>query len=234
MPAAYLIGADGTIVWQGNPASLGDDVIENNLKDVEKAHRVSTWSFVIRKSLPEVPEKLAGIVKMLEKMKFGGALKKVESTLPKLEGDDAENGEAVRAWLEGVGTKGLRDAAALVEDGKVYKGLLAYEKVEERFKGHDLAKQAKEAVKALKKDKAHALEIKASEKLEKIKKDMAGERKAEDKLKCLKPLLSKKYAETLAGREAAELAEKLESQVDKEPIAVRRRPARMGAPDPRE
>lgn len=203
------------MVWSGNPGNLKDDTIEANLKDMADEHQVSTWSFMIGKSLPDIPAKLESILKLLEKKKFGGALKKVEGALPKLEGDDAENGEAIRAWIEGVATGGMRDAAAYVENGKVYKGLLEYEKVEERFKGHALAKDAKASAKALTKDKAHALEIKASEKLVKIKKDMAGERKPEDKLKCLKPLLSKKYADTLAGREAAELAEKLESKIDK-------------------
>ena len=215
MPAAYLIGADGTVVWSGNPGRLSDDTVESNLKDIEDEHQVSTWSFMIAKSLPEIPAKLSSITKLLEKKKFGGALKKVEGALPKLEGDDQENGEAIQSWIEGVGTKGIRDAAAYVEDGKVYKGFLEYEKVETWFKGHDLAKQAKAAAKALKSDKAHGLEIKASAKFAKIKKEMAGERKAEDKLKCLKPILSKKYVDTLAGREAAKLAEDLESKIDK-------------------
>ena len=72
---------------------------------------------------------------------------------------------------------------------------------------------AKAEIKVLKGDKAHALEIKASEKLEKLKKEMREERKPADKLKVLKPLLSKKYAETLAGKEAAEIAEDLEAKI---------------------
>ena len=215
VPTSYLISADQKVVWHGHPNDIKDDQLQDLLKDVDKKHRVSTWGFIIQKALPELPAKLAGIQKQLEKMKFGAALKKVESTVPKLEGDDQEKGEAVRAWIEGVGTKGLEEAAAFVRDGKIYKGYLEYGQVEERFKGHDLAKQAKEAAKALKKDKAHALEIKASEKLEKIKAEMRDERKPEDKLKCLKPLLGKKYAETLAGKEAAELADELETKIEK-------------------
>jgi hypothetical protein len=215
VPAAYLIGGDGKIVWSGNPGALKDDLVETQLKELDDEHQVSTWSFMIAKSLPVIPAKLAGITKLLEKKKFGGALKKVESALPKLEGGDQEAGEQIRAWIEGVGTKGIEDGAAFVADGKIYKGFLEYEKVEDWFKGHDLAKQAKTAAKALTSDKANGLEIKASEKLVKIKKEMAGERKAEDQLKCLKPLLAKKYAETLAGKEAAELAAGLESKIDK-------------------
>ena len=169
---------------------------------------------MITQSLPPVPEKFEAVKKALIKMKFGDALKKAEAALPRLEGSDAEAGEEVRAWIEAIATSGMEDAVALVRDGQVYKGVLKYEQIETRFKGHDLSKQAKAAVKELKSDKAMALEIKASEKLEKIKKAMAEERKPEDKLKCLKPLLSKKYAETLAGKEAAETAAELEKQVD--------------------
>ena len=190
--------------------TLKDDQVEELLEDVEAAHRVSTWGFVIRKSLPEVPEKLSGIPKLLEKMKFGQALKKVESALPRLEGEDQEAGEKVRDWIAGVASKGMEKAEALVGDGKVYKGFLEYGVIEQRFKGHDISKEAKAAAKALEKDKAQGLEIKASKKWEKIKQEMAEERKPEDKLKLLKPLLSKKYAETLAGREAAKIAEDLD------------------------
>ena len=154
MPAAYLIGGDGTVVWSGNPAALKDDLVETQLKELDEKHQVSTWSFMIAKSLPAIPAKLAGVEKLLEKKKFGGALKKVEGALPKLEGDDQQAGEQIRAWIEGVGTKGIEDGAAFVADGKIYKGFLEYEKIEEWFKGHDLAKQAKTAAKALASDKA--------------------------------------------------------------------------------
>ncbi len=214
VPSAYLIGPDGTVVWHGHPGKLNDEAIETHLKDVEKAARVSTWAFVITKSLPPVPDKLKDVQKLLVKMKFGSALKKAETIVPKLEGSEQENGEKIREWIANVGTSAMEAAAGLVRDGQVYKGVLKYDEVEERFKGHDLAKQAKAAVKALKADKAMALEIKASEKFEKIKDEMADERKPEDKLKCLKPLLSKKYADTAAGKEAAAMAEELEKQID--------------------
>ena len=214
VPQAYLIGADGTIVWEGHPGELKEDAIEKHLGDMDKENRVSTWAFVIAQSLPAVPEKLKDVKKLLEKMKFGDALKKAETTVGKLEGEEQQAGEQIRDWIANVGTTAMEKAAGLVREGLFYKAVLQYDQVEERFKGHDLAKQAKAAVKELKADKVRALEIKASEKLEQIQKEMDAERKPEDKLKCLKPLLAKKYADTMAGKEAAKLAEELEKKVD--------------------
>lgn len=215
VPTAYLIDADGTVAWHGHPGDLQDSDIEEHLKKVDKANRVASNVFLIKKSLPPIPESLSAIEHLLEKMKFGEALKKTEAAVEKMEGDEQAAGNALREWIENRGKQDMEKAAAFVADGKIYKGYLQYEEVGELFKGHDLSKQAKDAAKELKRDKHNALEIKASEKLDKIKKEMAGERKAEDKLKCLKPLLGKKYEETLAGKQAAEMAAELEKSVDK-------------------
>ncbi len=213
VPSAYLIGADGTVVWQGHPGNLQDSEIEGHLKDVKKADRVSTWAFTIVKQLPPVPDKLKGVKKSLEKMKFGAALKTVEAALPKLEGEDLEAGEAIRDWIAGNGKTSMDKAATLVRENKIYDAFLVYEGVEDRFKGHQLGKDAKAAAKELKSGKETGLEIKASEKLIKAKKEMRGEKKFEDQLKCLKPVLSKKYAETAAGKEAAKMAEDIEAKL---------------------
>ena len=215
LPSAFLIGSDGTVVWQGHPAGLGDSDIETYLKDIKKEDQVSTWAFTLAKQVPEMPKAFKGVMKLLEKRKFGAALKKVDGSLAKLEGDDKEAGDAVQAWITNNATGDMEAAAQLVRDGQIYNAFLKYEGVEERFKGHALAKQAKASASALKKGKETKLEIKASEKLVKIKAEMRDERKAEDKLACLKPLLSKKYTETLAGKQAAEMAEELEKKVEK-------------------
>lgn len=214
VPQAYLISAEGKVVWQGNPAGLKEDLIETELKAIEKDQRISTWAFNITRTMPEVPEALSSHAKNLLKGKFGASLKAVEKAIEKMDGDDKAKGEALREWIAGVATGRIERAAALVTDGKVYAGFLLYGEVEELFSGHDLGKTAKDAAKALEKDKVTGLEIKASEKLEEIKKEIAAERKAEDKVKLLKPLLSKKYEETAAGKEAAKLAAELESAGD--------------------
>jgi hypothetical protein len=209
VPQAYLISAEGVVTWEGNPGALSGSTIENQLKDVPKDNRVSTWTFKVMKGLPPLPDSMSAIRKHLEKRKFGAALKAAEAAVAKLEGEDKEAGEKVREYVASSGTADMEKAAALQRDGKIYEAYLTYESVEDRYKGHDLSKQAKQAAKALKKDKQGGLEIKAGEKFAKIKKEMREERKPEDKLKCLKPLLSKKYAETVAGKQAAKIASTL-------------------------
>jgi hypothetical protein len=214
VPTSYLITPDGKVAWHGHPNALDDDLLEEKLRDVEKEHRVSTWMFLVQKALPVVPDDLSGVMRSLEKRKFGYALKEVESKLDRFEGEEREAAEKIRDWISNRGTSSMEAAEAFVSDGKIYRGFVLYEQIEDEFKGHDLAKSAKDAAKALKSDKQNALEIKASEKLEDIKRDMAEERDAEDKLKCLKPLLSRKYEETLAGKEAAEMAAELEKEIE--------------------
>ena len=214
VPNAYLISANGTILWHGHPGTLQDDDIEAGLKDVAKEDRVSTWSFTLAKQIPTVPDKLSGAMKDLEKKKFGKALKEVESKLEKLEGADKEAGQTMRDWIAKNASTEMERADKLVEEKQIYKAYLLYGDLEERFKGHEVSKQAKAKAKDLKKGKETGLEIKASEKLEKVKAEIRGERDAEHKLKALKPMLSKKYAETMAGKQAAELAKELESKAE--------------------
>lgn len=214
VPSACLISAEGKIVWAGHPAALSEDQIDAELKSIDKDRRISTWAFNLTRTMPEVPESLDKDAKNLMKGKFGATLKSVEKAVEKLEGDDKAKGEALRDWIAGVATKRMETAAGLVGNNQVYAGFKMYGEIEDLFNGHDLGKQAKDAAKALEKDKETGLEIKASEKLEEIKKEIANERKAEDKVKCLKPLLSKKYENTAAGKEAAKMADELEKGGD--------------------
>ena len=215
IPSAYLIGADGTVLWQGHPASLSDSEIESGLKKVAKKHRVSTWAFTIAKNLPELPEAMSGIDKLLEKMKFGAALKKADQCLAKMEGDDKESGQKVRDFIAARGEESMKKAAEMVRERDVYEAYLLLEKVKDDYKGHALSKQAKDQAKAIKSGSETKLEFKAAEKFAKIKKEMKEEKDAEDKLKVLKPMLSKKYASTKAGEQAAEMATELEGKVEK-------------------
>lgn len=215
VPHAYLVGADGKVLWSGHPGTLNDGDIEEHLKGVEKPNRVSTWAFTLQKQLPEMPASLAGVDKMLLKMQFGPALKKVETVLAGLAGDEKATVEGVRDWIAKRATEGFDKAANLARDGQPYRAFLALGEIETLYKGHDHSKRAKDLAKALESDKVSGLEIDASAKLVEIKKAMALEKDPEDQLKCLKPLLSKKYADTAAGKEAATMASDLEASVKK-------------------
>lgn len=213
VPSAALIAADGTVAAVGHPNELKDDMIQEQLDKMAKDDRVSTKAFMIARALPPLPEKLSKIEKDLLKDKLGKALTTVEKSLEKLPEEDKEVGEKIRVWIEKKGTDGLANAARLLEKGKVFAAFRGYEEVEDLFKGHDISKQAKGEIAKMKKDKAMKLEIKAGEKWEKIQEELRSARTPKDALKAIAPMCTKKYAETEAGKEAADLQTKLEAQV---------------------
>lgn len=214
VPSAALIAADGTVAAVGHPNELKEDMIEEQLGKVAKDDRVSTKAFLISRALPPLPDKLSKIEKDLLKDKYGKALTTVEKTLDKLPDEDKEVGEKIRVWIEKKGTDGLESAARLLEKGKIFAAYRGYEEVEDLFKGHDISKRAKSEIAKIKKDKAMKLEVKAGEKWEKIQEELREARTPKDALKAIAPLCSRKYAETEAGKEAAELEKKLQAQMD--------------------
>ena len=211
VPRAALISAEGKVVFVGHPNEIKDDMIEKELKKVSKSNRVSTWAFTIDRALPDVPEKMAPVVKELTKKKFGAALKRAEGIVGKLEGDDKANGDAVVEWIRTRASDNMDQAATLVSEGKIYAAHNLYEVIEDEFKGHALGKDAKAACKELMADKANKLEVKAGKKFEALKVEARKERTKEKKIDVLKAMLSKKYAETEAGKAAAKLIEDIQS-----------------------
>ncbi len=211
IPRVALISADGKVLFVGSPSGVSNSMIERALKDVSKPNRISTWAFTINKALPDVPEKMSAVVKDLAKKKFGAALKRAEGIAPKLEGDDKANGDTVVEWIRKRATDNMDQAATLVSEGKIFAAHNLYETIEDEFKGHALSKEAKAACKELLSDKANKLEVKAGEKFEALKAEARKERTAEKKIDVLKAMLSKKYAETEAGKAAAKLIEKIKA-----------------------
>lgn len=199
-PSAFLIGANGRILWAGHPASLPDSSIQSALEGA--------------RLLPALPESLSSHQKNLEKLKYGAALSKVAGDLEKgrVAEEDKPAAEALRDWLTWYAQSAMEGAAADVEKGECYRAALAYDDLEETFKGHDFSKQAKDALKALESDKDKALEIKAGKMWAEIRREIAGEQRPDKVLDALKPLLSKKYAETKAGLEAAAMADEAQKR----------------------
>jgi peroxiredoxin len=194
-PSAFLIGPDGRVLWDGHPASLPDATIEEHLERV--------------RVLPAFPDSLKWIGSQFEKHKYGAALAKVEDLIVRgnIGADDLPIAEAIRDWFTWYATSAFDGATRDVGEGRFYEASLAYASIEELYKGHALATQAKSALKDLLADPARREEIKAGERLAKILAEIrAGNPDPEDTLKLLKPLLARKYAETRAGRQAAEMA----------------------------
>lgn len=192
-PSAVLVGPDGDVLWAGHPGSFQTSMIEEHLGSVEL--------------FPDIPKSLKAVEKSMKKGKLGDALKKVEAliTKGKLPDEDKDIAEKLRASIDGRATKAFERAEKSLREGDAYKAYKSYAKVEDGFKGHPHSKTAKEHGKKLMGDKTHKNEIKAAEKWAKIQPELKG-LAAKKALQLLKPLLSKKYAETRAGKKAAEKA----------------------------
>ena len=200
-PSAFLIGTDGRVLWEGHPGNLSDATIEQHLDEA--------------KILPDFPDALRSIHKYMEKLKYGTALKKLTDMIDreKLEGDDLTTGEEIRDWFTWYATSSLDHAAVNTREDRFYDASVTYESIEDLYKGHDFAGQAKDALKELLSDSDRKLEVKAGQKLAAILAEMA-ELTPKKALKALQPLLSRKYEDTRAGQEAAEIAQRLEEEED--------------------
>jgi hypothetical protein len=194
-PSCFLVGSNGRILWTGHPGDFKDDLVESTLAKT--------------KLLPTLTKTLSVHAKSIERLKYGAVLTKVEADLKAarfVAEEDKTAATALQEWLSWYGTSAIEGAADLVGKGDPYRAYVTLSDTEELFKGHALSAQAKAAMGKLKADSAHALEIKAGQMLEELKKELGDERDREKIGETLKPLLGKKYAETKAGREAADLA----------------------------
>jgi hypothetical protein len=203
VPRAYLINSNGRILWIGHPGELPDSKIEEALEQT--------------KILPPWRNALKSVKKAFLKDKYAVALALAEKEIEKGRLDEADltAAEAIREWIVWYGSSTLEGAKADIEGGKLYEASRNLEHLSDLYAKHDYATQADAALKELLADPERKLEVKAGEKLAKalaaIQEDELKPKKA---LAKLKPLLGNKYAETAAGKTAAELAEKLEAELD--------------------
>jgi hypothetical protein len=194
-PSSYLVGANGRVLWTGHPGNFSDALVEETLAKT--------------RLLPALPKALAAHAKSLEKGKYGAVLAKVESEVKSgrhVAEEDRAAAVALEEWLRWYATSNLEAAEAQAKTD-AHGAWVALGDLEGLYKGHALGAQAKTAAAKLKADPATGLEIKAGEMLVSIRKDLGDEDDLEKVAAALKPLLSKKYAETRAGRVAAALAE---------------------------
>jgi hypothetical protein len=201
-PSSFLIGPDGRVLWEGHPGNLSDATLEEFLSNV--------------KILPAFPDALQTVERAFRKDKYADALKKLQAALDRgsLEEEDAATGEEILAWLDWYATSSLESAAADVREEKYYEASVTYELIQDLYKGHDYAEQADAALKELLSDADRKLEVKAGRKLAAILAEIREEDLSPKKaLKALQPLLTRKYENTRAGQQAAELAAELEEEI---------------------
>lgn len=100
IPAAWLIGADGKVVWQGHPSSLSDKVIEEELRKVklDDAQKESRAGKALEKAEALIGQKRflqaqQALEAMGKEHKGTEAAKKAEEKLKEMDRDSAAKKE---------------------------------------------------------------------------------------------------------------------------------------------
>ena len=193
-PTIVLIGPDGRIASTANPS---DQAIEAALENVRLR--------------PEMPKSLSAVTKAMRKDQYAKALGK----LSKAKEEDAAVAKEMTEWILWFGQSSLDGAIKDQDAGNVYMAWQSLDYLGDAFKGHEIGSNAADAAKAIMKDKALKNEVKAGKLLDELRAEMADAATAKSALKCLKPILTKKYADTKAGKEARKLADELEAAANK-------------------
>lgn len=185
IPHAWLISPDGKIAWEGHPAELKSDQIEEHLKGVRLTPQFK---------LPKELKKAQGL---LDKSQLGSAIKELETYLKSPKSDDVA--KAATDCVAEVTKYGQEkyDEALKLEAKKLYPEILdELQALQVSFKGHELADKAKQKADELKKDKTVKTELTAADMFAKAK-DFIKQKKYKQAAPILRELSEgKKFAES--------------------------------------
>jgi hypothetical protein len=198
IPAAWLIGADGKIVWQGHPASLNPGIIEEHLKNVRP------WRTF------QLDPDLGDANRTINAGRYGKGIDELQKIV-EAGGDDTLVAKAQSAiqTVVAYGNEELEAADSLGKGGNYGTALTILKNLEQVFKGHEIADKADEKIKAWKKDPTVKAEIAASEILA-VARDLTANGKHKDAARALAQITrGKKYEGTKARTEAEALLEEV-------------------------
>lgn len=200
IPAAWLVTTDGEVAWSGHPASLKESSIEEELKTARMSPRI------------EVPDELEKAREPLEKEEWGEAVKELERALKSKPSEEVAAAakkaiEAVKAW----GEDRLKLVDELAKEGEYLDGINLLVEIQKGFKGMDIADRARDKHRDWEKDRDIKEEVLAAKALERGHQLMR-QKKAKAALSYY-TAVARKFPDTHAGKEAAELAKKLEREL---------------------
>jgi len=187
-PTAFLVDADGFVVWTGHPGNFDESMLTELLNQVQVA--------------PKLPEADADIAAQFESRSFGKAWTALQKALAKAP-DDADLKAAADGLSKSVESK-LSEAKDFAAAGKFGQAQALYRELLDDYAGVPGAEAAKPALDALKKDPASKDELAAADKLA----DAIAQFRKGDLEKGAKAFASiaKKYPDTPSGARARELA----------------------------
>lgn len=201
IPHTFLIGADGTLVWDGHPAELSKGTIKKALKGA----RPSKGGFLALQLQTEEGAKLSKAEKLAADGELAAALKDVEATIadPKTSSEDQARATATKAALTKHVDGLFTSAESLVKRRDIARALAVLDAVAKEFSGGEYGTRAKTRRDAIASDPKLMAEVEAAKELEKIKVAIrdVGLGKSRSKLEAL----VKKYPGTKAAQQAKAL-----------------------------
>ncbi len=206
IPRSFLVGADGTVVWEGHPLNLTSAIVEEQLQKV--------WLFKLRDVVPA----LAEAKKAYEALAFGKAHKSAKAALDKKEVSEEVAADA-RYIVEEV-EKTANDTLALVDKLVAqHQYAMAVAKLEEmakRFEGMDFQKTALDKKQELEADKEIKRELDAAKYLKAIREKIAAAKRNKEKKSFIVTLqgFMARHKDTEAAKQAAAEIERLRALKD--------------------
>ncbi len=143
IPDAYLVGADGTVVWQGHPSGLTNATIEAELAKVNM--------------LPDLDYSKAfkSILKDLTKDKYGKAMGRLEKLLEKSDDEtDIDHANQLVEYINGKAAALQAEAEALASQDNYFLAAQRLEFLADNFDDMEAAETAEETLDAWKDDDA--------------------------------------------------------------------------------
>ncbi len=202
IPASFVIGPKGKILWKGHPSSISSGLIKKALKGAKKG----STNYMSFNSATDFDNKaVAKLAEAAGSGKMGKALKGARALIAKADGAQ-EQAKAFEAELVAYGQLLGEQTEVFITKHEMVKGTDVLAAIAKEFKGQDIGDAAATRLKEIEGDEALAMEWKADKALIKARAFAAkkGMKKAVKKFEDV----GKKFANTTAGKKARALTRK--------------------------
>ena len=193
IPHGWVLDPEGKCIWEGHPANIKNETIEEWIKDLAPG-----------KITKEVSKQLKGAVEAYNKGQFGKAYDEAGKYLADEDAAVKADAEYVNGVVEKRKAFGEAKAKKFRDAGDLTKLVPVLEEEGKAWEGSEYGKACADEAKTVKASKEFKDCSKAQDALDKLKpkvKDMK-----EDKAKKALEKIAKDYPNTPAGKEAAEMA----------------------------
>ena len=196
IPAAWLVSADGDVVWKGHPGNLTGAILDEHLK---KARMIPPF---------DVPIGIKKVQKYVDAQQIGKAMTTLEKYIerPKDESLVRDAKKAVKR-MKKYGDEQIKLARSYGKKGFYVDGMQILSRIRTAYKKTEVGDKAGDLLKAWKKDKKIKVEIEADKYLDKARKlSLGGEKDQATAIQIARAVATKKkFDGTKAQRRAKKL-----------------------------